>query len=144
MQTSPPPSQSPKLLLMGSFPPLPPVSLFLLMVMYLCQKMLHVSLAIYRNRNISLWKRHGCHTKKPIRDGYVHPYTDLGGACETVSGRTSSRNTRAEKATRSGTRGKGISGRIRTEKTLILLSENKGEGFSVNHVGHRPSRLHTA
>lgn len=85
--------QSPKLLLMGSFPPLPPISLFLLMEMYLCQKTLHVSPAIYRNRNISLWKRHRCHTEKPIRDGHVHPYPDRGEARETTSGGTSGRNT---------------------------------------------------
>lgn len=142
MQTSPPPSQSPKLLLMGSFPPLPPMSLFLLMEMYLCQKTLHMSPAIYRNRNISSWKRHGSHINRLIEDGHTHPYPDRGEACKTISGGTSGRNTRVEKANHGRTRVKGISARIRTQKTLTPLSE-KEQGFPVE--AHRPSpRTRTA
>lgn len=132
--------QSPKLLLMVSFPSLPPMSLFLLMEMYLCQKTLHVSPAIYSNRNISLWKCHGCHTKKPIWDGHAQPYPDRGEACETISGRTLGRNTGAGKATHSRTRVKGITARMRTWKTLTLLSENKEQGFPMNHMGCPPHR----
>lgn len=117
--------QSPKCLLMGSFPPLPPMGLFLLMEMYLCQNTLHVSPAIYRNRNISLWKHHGCHTKKPIRGRHAQPHPERAGAREPISGGTSSINTRVEKATCGGTRVKGITARIRTQKTLTPLPENK-------------------
>ena len=116
------------------------MSLFLLMEMYLCQKTLRVSLAIYRNRNISLWKGHGCHTKKPIWDGHVHPHPDRGGTCETLSGGTLGRNTAVKKATHGNTRVNGICARIRTQETLTLLSENTEQGLSIKHTGRPLNR----
>lgn len=96
-----------------------------------------MSLAIHRNTNISLWKYHGCCTKEPTRDGHTPPYPDWGGARETISGGTSSRSTRVEKATCSGTRVTVISAKIKTQKTLTLLSENKEQDFSMNHTQHK-------